>query len=107
MTNMPPSGSNLRGAVDLSSLVNRSPAGTPPGAPNGAPATGAPATGAPATGAPVGAAAASTGAVAVPSLILDGTDANFGELLELSSSVPVIVGLWASRSEPSTQLLAV
>jgi len=97
MTNMPPSGSNLRGAVDLSSLVNRASAGTPPVAPTGAPATGA----------PVGGAAAGSGAVTVPSLILDGTDANFGELLELSSSVPVIVGLWASWSEPSTQLMAV
>lgn len=94
MTNMPPSGSNLRGAVDLSSLVNRGQAsGTP--------------TGAPVTGAPVGGAAAPTGAVTVPSLVLDGTDANFGELLELSSRVPVIVGLWASWSEPSTALMTV
>ena len=97
MTNMPPSGSNLRGAVDLSSLVNRAPAGTPSAARNGAPVTGA----------PVGGPAAPTGAVVVPSLVLDGTDANFGELLELSSQVPVIVGLWASWSEPSTQLMAV
>ncbi|MDJ0349227.1 tetratricopeptide repeat protein [Cryobacterium sp. PH29-G1] len=97
MTNMPPSGSNLRGAVDLSSLVNRASAGTPPVAVNGAPVTGA----------PVGGPAAPTGAVSVPSLILDGTDTNFGELLELSSRVPVIVALWAAWSEPSTQLLAV
>ncbi|WP_105036444.1 tetratricopeptide repeat protein [Cryobacterium aureum] len=97
MTNMPPSGSNLRGAVDLSSLVNRAPAGTPPEVANGAPATGA----------PVGGAPASSGPVMVPSLVIDGTDANFGELLELSSRVPVVVGLWASRSEPSTQLMAV
>ncbi|MDJ0337197.1 tetratricopeptide repeat protein [Cryobacterium sp. PH31-O1] len=97
MTNMPPSGSNLRGAVDLSSLVNRAPAGTPPVA----------TTGAPVTGAPVGGPAAPTGPVTVPSLVLDGTDANFGELLELSSRVPVIVGLWASWSEPSTALMTV
>ncbi|MDJ0378673.1 tetratricopeptide repeat protein [Cryobacterium sp. PH31-L1] len=97
MTNMPPSGSNLRGAVDLSSLLNRAPAGAPPVATNGAPVTGA----------PVGGAPAPSGAVMVPSLVIDGTDANFGELLELSSRVPVIVGLWASRSEPSTQLLVV
>lgn len=96
MTNMPPSGSNLRGAVDLSSLVNRAPAGTPPVAANGAPVVGA----------PVGAAAAPSGVVTVPSLVLDGTDTNFGELLELSSRVPVIVGLWASWSEPSTELMA-
>ena len=97
MTNMPPSGSNLRGAVDLSSLVNRAPAGAPPAA----------RTSAPIIGAPVGPTAAPSGAVTVPSLVLDGTDANFGELLELSSRVPVIVGLWASWSEPSTALMAV
>lgn len=94
MTNMPPSGSNLRGAVDLSSLVNRSQASTAP-------------QNAPVTGAPKGAPAAPAGAVPVPSLVLDGTDANFGELLELSSRVPVIVGLWASWSEPAMALLAV
>ncbi|WP_104191619.1 tetratricopeptide repeat protein [Cryobacterium sp. Y82] len=93
MTNMPPLGSNLRGAVDLSSLVNRAPAGTTPAASSGAPVAGA--------------AAAPSGAVTLPSLVLDGTDANFGELLELSSRVPVIVGLWASWSEPSTQLMVV
>ncbi|TFD63040.1 tetratricopeptide repeat protein [Cryobacterium ruanii] len=97
MTNMPFSGSNLRGAVDLSSLVNRAPAGAPTAA----------RTGAPIPGAPVGPAAAPSGAVTVPSLVLDGTDANFGELLELSSRVPVIVGLWAPWSEPSTALMAV
>ncbi|TFD48643.1 tetratricopeptide repeat protein [Cryobacterium sp. Hh11] len=92
MTNLPPSGSNLRGAVDLSSLVNRGQAAAPatPGAAAAPAAAGAPA-----------------GVVPVPSLVLDGTDANFGELLELSSRVPVIVGLWASRSEPSTALMTV
>ncbi|TFD88880.1 tetratricopeptide repeat protein [Cryobacterium serini] len=93
MTNMPPLGSNLRGAVDLSSLVNRAPAGTTPAASSGAPVAGG--------------AAVPSGALTLPSLVLDGTDANFGELLELSSRVPVIVGLWASWSEPSTQLLVV
>lgn len=97
MTTMPPSGSNLRGAVDLSSLVNRAPAGTPPVATGGVPVTGA----------PVGGPAAPSGPVTVPGLVLDGTDANFGELLELSSRVPVIVGLWATWSEPSTQLMTV
>jgi putative thioredoxin len=91
MTNLPPSGSNLRGAVDLSSLVNRGQAAAP-----AAPGAAAPT----AAGAPAG-------VVPVPSLVLDGTDANFGELLELSSRVPVIVGLWAARSEPSTALMTV
>ena len=88
MTNVPPSAASLRGAVDLSSLVNR-PAGAAPGAP-----------GAPAGGTPAG------GPVQVPSLVLDGTDANFGEILELSMRVPVIVDLWADWSEPGTQLTA-
>ncbi|MBC7441574.1 MAG: tetratricopeptide repeat protein [Ramlibacter sp.] len=81
MTTVPPSGMNMRGAVDLSSLVNR-PAPAAPGSP-AAPA-----------GAPV----------PVPSLVLDGTDANFGEVLELSMTVPVIVDLWAEWCEPCKQL---
>ena len=85
MSIVPPAGMNLRGAVDLSSLVNR-PA---------APVAGAAAT-------PAGAPAA--GPVPVPSLVLEGTDANFGEILELSMSVPVIVDLWAAWCEPCKQL---
>ena len=87
MSVVPPSGMNLRGAVDLSSLVNR-PAAPAPGAPAVAGAPGAPA----------------AGPVAVPSLVLEGTDANFGEILELSMSVPVIVDLWAEWCEPCKQL---
>ena len=91
MTNMTPAGANLRGAVDLSSLVNRPAApGASAGAPGGAPGAGA-----------------ATGPVPVPSLILDGTDANFGELLELSMTVPVIVDLWAEWCEPCKQLTPV
>lgn len=86
MTNVPPSAANLRGAVDLSSLVNRAntPAGAPaqPGAPAGAP-------------------------VQVPSLVLDGSDANFGEVLELSQRVPVLVDLYADWAEQSTAMSAV
>ena len=87
MSIVPPAGMNLRGAVDLSSLVNR------PAAPVAG--TAAPA-GAP--GAPAG------GPVPVPSLVLEGTDANFGEILELSMSVPVSVDLWAAWCEPCKQL---
>jgi putative thioredoxin len=86
MTNVPPSVASLRGAVDLSSLVNR-PAAAAPGASAGGPAAGA--------------------SVQVPSLVLDGTDANFGEILELSMQVPVIVDLWADWSEPGTRLTAI
>jgi putative thioredoxin len=89
MTNVPPSVASLRGAVDLSSLVNR-PAGTAPVVP----------------GAPVGGATAGA-PVQVPSLVLDGTDANFGEILELSMHVPVIVDLWADWSEPGAGLTVI
>ncbi len=79
MSHIPPA--NLRGAVDLSSLVNR-----PPSAPSG---DGRP---------PAGQ------TVALPSLFFEGTDANFNDFLDLSMTVPVIVDLRAAWSEPSTQL---
>jgi len=88
MTLMPPSGSNLRGAVDLSSLLKR-------------PSSSA--TDATAPGVPV----APGAQIPVPRLIVDGTDANFGELLELSNTVPVLVNLWAEWSEPCKQLMSV
>jgi len=86
MTNVPPSVGNLRGAVDLSSLVNRPPAGAVPGG---------------------GAAPGQAGAVPVPSLILEGTDANFSQILELSMAVPVVVDLRAEWCEPCKQLTPV
>jgi putative thioredoxin len=90
MTVVPPAGANLRGAVDLSSLVNRPPAAAP-GTPGAGPAP-----------------AGTTGtAVPVPNLVLEGTDTNFAELLELSKIVPVIVDLWAQWSEQATSLTPV
>jgi len=91
MSLVPPSAASMRGAVDLSSLVNRPPA----------PAAG----GAGAPGAP--AQAGQAGAVPVPSLVSLGTDANFGEILDLSATVPVIVDLGSARSEQSAQLTLV
>ncbi|TFD55214.1 tetratricopeptide repeat protein [Cryobacterium frigoriphilum] len=91
MTHVPPSGSNLRGAVDLSSLVNR------PSTPAASTATS------PQSPAQPGA----VGPVAVPSLVLDGTDANFGELLELSTTIPIVVELSTEWSEPGKALTPV
>jgi len=76
MSDATPPGAQLRGAVDLSALVNR-------------PAENAQPSGATQT---------------LPSLMFDGTDANFAQFLELSSSVPVIVDLWATWCEPCKQL---
>lgn len=94
---------NLRGAVDLSSLVNRPAAATAaPGASMGAAAPAAPAG---ASGTP--AAPAGSGGVAeipVPNLILNGTDDTFSAVLDLSSTVPVIVDIWAEWCEPCKQL---
>ncbi|WP_022887872.1 tetratricopeptide repeat protein [Agromyces italicus] len=80
MTNpIPPSGAALRGAVDLSTLVQRQQtASTPSGA--HAPSSS-------------------------DRIVVETDDTGFGAVLELSRTVPVVVALWASWSEPSQALL--
>ena len=87
-----PSLPNLRGAVDLSSLVNR----PQPGSVNTAGGTRAP-------GEPAGPVSAGT-RVPVPQLVLEGTDANFTAILDLSNQVPVIVDLWAEEAPQCAEL---
>ena len=82
MTNaIPPSGAALRGAVDLSALVQRQQQGSQPE--HGAHASSVPG----------------------DQIVFETDDAAFGHTLELSRTVPVIVALWATWSEPSKALL--
>lgn len=87
-----PSLPNLRGAVDLSSLVNR----PQPGSVSTAGGTRAPGE----ASSPVSAGAQ----VPVPQLVLEGTDANFTAILDLSNQVPVIVDLWAEEAPQCVEL---
>lgn len=76
MTNAPIGGASMRGAVDLSSLVQRQQA-------------------------PAAAAGSAAPVAAVPSLVVTATDATFSAILDLSSTVPVIVEFYAAGIEPA------
>nr|WP_254304530.1 tetratricopeptide repeat protein [Rathayibacter sp. VKM Ac-2835] len=84
---MPPLPGNLRGAVDLSTLVNRR---TPPSAPAAA----------------AGGADAPQGPPVTNPLLLSAGDAEFDQVVQLSSRVPVIVDLRGSWSDQSLSMTA-
>ncbi|WP_458111324.1 tetratricopeptide repeat protein [Arthrobacter sp. R1-13] len=85
---------NLRGAVDLSALKQRAASGSPSGPPAAQSSMPGSAGGAerPAGGRPLRVAA---------------TEANFQELVELSTQVPVVFALWAGYSPGSEAMLDV
>ncbi|MFJ5698039.1 co-chaperone YbbN [Arthrobacter sp. NPDC093139] len=92
---------NLRGAVDLSALKQRQ---TPPAAPAAGTAPAGTAAGnGPAGTAPAGAQGAA-GSEA-PALRVEVTEANFQDLVELSTQVPVVFALWAAYSPESAGVL--
>lgn len=72
MTNVPPSAASLRGAIDLSSLVKPPASSSAPSAAN-----------------------------ASSKVVVEATDATFTSILELSSSVPVIVEFFGQGVAPS------
>jgi putative thioredoxin len=94
MTEQPFNASALRGAVDLSGL--QAPRGGAGAAGSGAGAPGAAAGGQRAGGGP---------GAAGSNLVVQGTDANFSEVLNGSVSVPAVVVLWSARLPESASYL--
>lgn len=105
MTGFDANPSSLRGAVDLSSLVQRAQApaaGTHAGAPAHAPGAGAP--GQPGDAGQPGQPVAPGTPIPVPALAYDLTDAGIEEVVALSMSLPVVALVWSPRSTESAEL---
>lgn len=84
------SSASLRGAVDLTALVNRANRPAVDGGAHGAAAPASP-----------------TEPITVPSLVLDVTEQNFQTLLELSALVPIVLLFGSMRSAQTGQLAPV
>lgn len=82
---------NLHGAVDLSGLKKNNSGNAPGGAPGAQAGAGA-------------GAAGSTTPTSGSRFILNVTEESFGQIVQLSSQVPVVVELGSSRSDASAQL---
>ncbi|MFT4124073.1 MAG: tetratricopeptide repeat protein [Microbacteriaceae bacterium] len=80
MTNVPPSLANLRGAIDLSPLVSRR--AEPPAGPGGQ------------SGQP-------TGGAAEAAVVIAASDATFQSVVELSTSVPVVIEFHGAGQRPA------
>lgn len=74
-----PSGLNIRGAVDLSSLAPRAPR-------------------------PAGSASAPASGQGPGTYVVDATEETFQDVIELSMQVPVVIDLWSTRSPASHDL---
>jgi putative thioredoxin len=95
MTEQPFNPSALRGAVDLSGLQ----------APRGGAGAAGSGTGAPGAAEAGGQRAAGVPGAAGSNLVVQGTDANFSEVLSGSVSVPAVVVLWSARLPESGSYL--
>lgn len=98
MTEQPFNASALRGAVDLSGL--QAPRGG-----SGSPAAGQGPGAAGAAGAGSAAGAGAAGGASGSTLVVQGSDANFSEVLNSSVNVPAVVVLWSARLPESASYL--
>lgn len=94
---------SMRGAVDLSGLVERA-NGQAAGQGSGAAQAGAGQQGQPGQQHAPGGRNGGPQTATVPNLVIDVTEQSFPEIAQLSTVVPVIIDLWAEWCEPCKQL---